>query len=186
MTVPSRVRADDAGDGAGVPRHDVRLRAPTADDLPTLDAWAADPLHFTEYADFGLPPRSHAALLDRSGGGGGGFLVVEVGGRLAGTVSWHPVSYGPNPESRAWNIGIGLDAAFRGLGAGARGQRLLVDMLFATTDAARVEASTDVTNLAEQRALEKAGFVREGVLRSAQWRRGRWHDLVVYAVVRGR
>jgi aminoglycoside 6'-N-acetyltransferase len=49
----------------------------------------------------------------------------------------------------------------------------------------RVEAQTDVTNLAEQRALEKAGFTREGVLRKAQWRGGAYHDLVVYSKLRG-
>ena len=42
----------------------------------------------------------------------------------------------------------------------------------------RIEAETDVENLGAQRALEKAGFTREGVLRSAQWQRGGWHDLV--------
>ena len=49
----------------------------------------------------------------------------------------------------------------------------------------RVEASTDITNSAELRALEKAGFTREGVLRKAQWRNGDWHDLVVYSKLRG-
>ena len=34
------------------------------------------------------------------------------------------------------------------------------------------------------RALEKAGFTREGVLRGAQFRRGEWHDLVSYARLR--
>jgi RimJ/RimL family protein N-acetyltransferase len=49
----------------------------------------------------------------------------------------------------------------------------------------RVEASTDVENVAEQRSLEKAGYQREGVLRRAQYRAGDWHDLVVYSVLRG-
>jgi RimJ/RimL family protein N-acetyltransferase len=48
----------------------------------------------------------------------------------------------------------------------------------------RVQASTDVLNVAEQRALERAGFQREGVLRGAQWRRGAFHDLVSYARLR--
>jgi len=34
-------------------------------------------------------------------------------------------------------------------------------------------------------ALEKAGFLREGRLRSAQWRAGTWHDQLLYACVRG-
>ena len=42
----------------------------------------------------------------------------------------------------------------------------------------------DVENVAEQRALERAGFTREGVLRGAQHRRGRWRDLVLYARLR--
>jgi len=39
------------------------------------------------------------------------------------------------------------------------------DYLLQTLPIARDEAETDITNLAEQRALETAGFVREGVLR---------------------
>ena len=62
---------------------------------------------------------------------------------------------------------------------------MLAEHLLAATDANRVEASTDTDNLAEQRALERAGFRREGVVRGAQYRAGRWHDLVVYARLRG-
>ena len=40
-------------------------------------------------------------------------------------------------------------------------------------------------DLAEQRALEKAGFVQEGRVRGAQWRGGAWHDQLLYAVLRG-
>ncbi len=57
------------------------------------------------------------------------------------------------------------------------GWRQVAEYLFATTNVNRVEASTDVDNLAEQRALEKAGFPREGVLRGAQFRSGAHHDL---------
>jgi RimJ/RimL family protein N-acetyltransferase len=49
----------------------------------------------------------------------------------------------------------------------------------------RLEASTDVDNLAEQRALERAGFTREAVLRHAQFRDGGFHDLVLYSRLRG-
>ena len=64
-------------------------------------------------------------------------------------------------------------------------QELLAGYLFSVYPIMRVEASTDITNRAEQRALEKAGFTREGVLRKAQWRNGDWHDLVVYSKLRG-
>jgi RimJ/RimL family protein N-acetyltransferase len=48
----------------------------------------------------------------------------------------------------------------------------------------RLEASTDIDNVAEQRALEKAGFLREGVLRHAQYRAGSWRDVVLYGRLR--
>ena len=48
----------------------------------------------------------------------------------------------------------------------------------------RVQASTDLENVAEQRALERAGFVREGLLRGAQWRLGAFHDLVGHSRLR--
>jgi hypothetical protein len=72
-----------------------------------------------------------------------------------------------------------------GQGHGAEAQRQLAAYLFATTRVERLEASTDVDNLAEQRSLEKAGFTREGVLRSAQFRDGAFHDLVLYSRLRG-
>ncbi|MFB9895158.1 GNAT family N-acetyltransferase [Planobispora takensis] len=38
--------------------------------------------------------------------------------------------------------------------------------------------------MAEQRALKKAGFTREGVLRGAGFRAGEWHDGVLYSFLR--
>ncbi|MGI3201592.1 GNAT family N-acetyltransferase [Streptomyces sp. GLT-R25] len=67
---------------------------------------------------------------------------------------------------------------------GTRAQRLLVEYLFAHTQVVRIEADTEVENIAEQRALEKAGFTREGVLRSVGFRDGRWRDGVRYSVLR--
>jgi RimJ/RimL family protein N-acetyltransferase len=86
---------------------------------------------------------------------------------------------------RAFNLGIALLPEHRGHGHGAEAQRLLADYLFAHTLVERVEASTDVENLAEQGALEKAGFAREGILRHAQFREGGFHDLVLYSKLRG-
>ena len=142
-----------------------------------------------EFNHFGIPPpRSTREALAKGPfrNERNGELIVE---RLArwppiGAVSWHRVGYGPNEGSAAWNIGISLIPSERGRGYGAEAQRLLADYLFATTGFDRVEASTDVENIAEQRALEKAGFVREGLLRGAQERSGVRHDLVNYARLR--
>ena len=114
------------------------------------------------------------------------MVIVErvADGRAIGTIGWHQVRYGPNDPSRAWNLGIALIPDGRGQGLGSEAQRLMADELFATTDVDRVEASTDVENIAEQRSLEKAGFTREGIQRGAQFRAGAYHDLMTYSRLR--
>jgi ribosomal-protein-alanine N-acetyltransferase len=114
-----------------------------------------------------------------------GALMVLVGGVVAGHVSWHPQYHGPRPASRCWNIGISLLPEWRGQGLGAQAQHLLAEYLFETTTVERLEAETLGDNTAEQRALEKAGFRREGLLRSAQFHRGAWRDVVLYSRLRG-
>jgi RimJ/RimL family protein N-acetyltransferase len=117
-----------------------------------------------------------------------GMLVVEkVDGSSAapiGSVSWHPVQHGPTVACRALNIGISLFPAHRGQGHGTTAQRQLAEYLFATRLIERLEAGTDVDNVAEQRALERAGFTREGVLRHAQFRQGEWRDVIIYSRLR--
>lgn len=103
---------------------------------------------------------------------------------LLGGVSWHAVDYGGTLGCSAWNIGIGLLPGERGRGVGTVAQRLLAEHLFATTEVDRVEASTDVDNIAEQKALTRAGFTREGILRGAQLREGVRRDLVHFGKLR--
>jgi RimJ/RimL family protein N-acetyltransferase len=114
-----------------------------------------------------------------------GWLAVESGdGALIGSVSWLAVSHGPSPACRALHIGIALFPAYRGRGYGTAAQQMLAGYLFATTLVERLEAATDVGNIAERRALENAGFSREGLLRHAQFRDGKWRDLVLYSRLR--
>jgi RimJ/RimL family protein N-acetyltransferase len=168
----------------------VRLRDITLDDADMLDAWDSDPANSGEFNDFGIPRDP----IDREALARGplrnvhnGQLIVELAedGRAIGSVGWHRVRYGPNPESEAWNIGIALLPDDRGHGYGAEAQALLADYLFANSTVNRVEAQTDAANVGEQRSLERAGFVREGVARGSQYRAGAYRDLVTYSRLRG-
>jgi len=114
----------------------------------------------------------------------GGLAVQTPDGTLLGSVDWFAVRHGPSSTARALNIGIFLLPEHRGRGYGAAAQAVFADYLFATTLVERLEAGTDVGNIAEQRALERAGFHREGIARHAQFRAGAWHDLVTYSRLR--
>lgn len=100
--------------------------------------------------------------------------------REVGNLSAHAVWYGPTQGSKAMNIGISVLEDFRGRGFGSIAQRLLAEELH-KEGYVRVEASTDVINVAEQKALQNAGFIYEGTLRKAQGRADGLHDLQVWS-----
>lgn len=116
--------------------------------------------------------------------GGGGKIIELPDGTAVGVVSWIQIPFGPNRRSLAWNIGITVLPEYRGRHYGAAAQLLVTRELFEISDVNRAQADTDVGNIAEQRSLEHAGFTREGIARGAQWRRGSWHDRVVYSLLR--
>jgi RimJ/RimL family protein N-acetyltransferase len=161
----------------------TRVRAPRPDEVALLAAWHADVA--SPYEDWGeAPPGVERAVQVPRPTGGGELVVTDGGDAPLGSVTWRPVLYGPAPGSQAYDIGISLRRHARGQGHGSRAQRLLAEYLFATTPVHRVQATTDVENVAEQRALERAGFRAEGVLRGAQWRQSAYHDLVSYGRLR--
>lgn len=168
----------------------VRLREATLADAAEIDERDADPTMRGEFNDLGQPPVKPLAEQLANGkrmvSPERGRLLIERidDGSVIGDVSWHPVTYGPNEQSRALNIGVALDPDARGHGFGAEAQRLLAELLLDQFEVERIEASTDIDNVAEQRSLGKAGFTREGVVRRAQFRAGRYHDLVGYSFVR--
>jgi RimJ/RimL family protein N-acetyltransferase len=162
----------------------VTLRPVAEDDLPWL-AFLNDPAAMGPYEwhGWGDPQRlrrswAESGLLDDNSG----VLIVLQGTDRVGVVDWHKVQ--PGRAASSWAIGIGLVPEFRGHGYGSQAQELLVRYLFAHTPTNRVEATTEITNVAEQRALEKAGFTREGVLRGSIFRQGRYRDAVIYSVLR--
>jgi ribosomal-protein-alanine N-acetyltransferase len=81
-------------------------------------------------------------------------------------------------------VGSWLGRAHWGTGANALSKALILQLAFSSMQLARVGAYTDVRNGRSHRALEKLGFVREGVLRSYH-RHGDIHkDVAIYGLLR--
>jgi ribosomal-protein-alanine N-acetyltransferase len=60
----------------------------------------------------------------------------------------------------------------------------MLDYLFLSKDTMRIQATTDVRNLASQKVLGKTGFKREGTLRKTRLVRGQWTDDYLYSILR--
>lgn len=171
-----------------MPENDhVHLRPITERDLALLERLHEDPaeageLGFFGYREPGLLRRQWAEHGFLTAKGGRLAVAADDDDRCVGEVQWHEVHHGL--ISPCWNIGISLLTAERGKGYGRQAQRHLAGYLFAHTRVNRIEAGTEVANIPEQRALESAGFTREGILRGAYFRAGAWRDLVLYSVLR--
>ena len=166
----------------------VHLRPFREADLDLLERFAID-------ADFSAPfewagfksPEGFRRRWEEDGflGKDPHYLVVSQADETAlGWVMWREANRFGWGGLGVWVIGALLAPEHRGSGAGTAAQRLLVDHLFTTTTAHRLCAFTEADNTAEQRSLEKSGFCREGVLREAGFRGGRWRDVVVYGRLR--
>ena len=103
-------------------------------------------------------------------------------GETLGFVSWFRVPTGYTVYCVEFGISLWPDA--RGKGHGTTAQLLLARYLFAHAPINRIQAVTEAENLAEQRALEKAGFTREAVMKGRTFRDGAWRDEVLYRMLR--
>ncbi len=81
-------------------------------------------------------------------------------------------------------IGYALVPKEKGKGYGTEALQIMVDYLFLTKDIMRIQANTDIRNLASQRVLEKAGFHKEGTIRQAGFVRGQWQNDYLYSILR--
>jgi RimJ/RimL family protein N-acetyltransferase len=75
----------------------------------------------------------------------------------------------------------------RGRGVATQALRLASRWLFRETEVERLQLRADALNVPSQRVAEKAGFTREGVLRSLHYnpRVGRRVDFVMFSLLRG-
>ena len=109
------------------------------------------------------------------------FIVEKKDGSKIG---WMVHYYMLHPAGKRLEIGYALLPAERGKGYCTEATQLMVDYLFLSRSVARIQAHTDVENLASQRVLEKAGFKREGIERKVTFVKGELHDSYLYSILR--
>jgi len=108
-------------------------------------------------------------------------MIVAETGEPAGVSGYLEI----RPDHRGIEIGrTWIGKAHQGSRVNPESKLLLFRHAFETLGAIRVQLKTDLRNLQSQRAIEKLGAVREGVLRRYQIRsNGEARDTVMYSVL---
>jgi ribosomal-protein-alanine N-acetyltransferase len=109
-------------------------------------------------------------------------FAIDVGDAAAGGISLH---VGSDIERIGAELGYWLGEEFWGRGIATAAIGLVTNFAFSKRGLIRVFAIPFTTNTASCRALEKAGFEREGLMRKSAIKDGRIRDQFLYAKVRG-
>jgi ribosomal-protein-alanine N-acetyltransferase len=106
------------------------------------------------------------------------FLFERQSGRLAGGITLGNIRHG---VSQSGHIGYWIGERYGGRGLMTDAVKVLARFSFETLRLHRIEAACIPDNARSIRVLEKAGFRREGLLRSYLKINGLWQDHYLYA-----
>lgn len=116
-------------------------------------------------------------------GAGASFFVFEKESeRLAGGISLSNIRRG---VAQSAHIGYWMGERFAGQGLMFEALQLVIHFSFGQLKLHRLEAACIPSNTRSMRLLEKAGFQREGLLRSYLRINGLWQDHCLYALIAG-
>jgi len=156
----------------------VNLRVVEKEDLPLIGEWRNSPSFQGKYNLLIQESKDELAkrydtfrpdekwfVMEKKDGTKIGLIVLELEGGV------QEIGYGITPNER------GKDYCTEAV-------KIAVDYLFLSKPIVRIQAHTNVNNIASQRVMEKAGFRREGVVRKRIFMRGEWKDEFLYSILR--
>jgi ribosomal-protein-alanine N-acetyltransferase len=108
------------------------------------------------------------------------FIFEREHGKLIGGITMGNIRYG---VSQSAQIGYWMGESYAGKGFMQDAISVLLAHAFGTMRLHRIEAACIPGNTRSIRVLEKAGFTREGLLRSYLRINGAWQDHYIYGLV---
>lgn len=106
-------------------------------------------------------------------------FAISVDGKAVGGIGLIP---GQDIEKKSAEIGYWLGEDFWGRGIVSDAVKGFTNYAFANFEFCRLWATVFAKNIGSQRVLEKAGYVREGVLHKGAYKNGQILDTILYAI----
>ncbi|QCR31262.1 GNAT family N-acetyltransferase [Lysinibacillus sp. SGAir0095] len=82
------------------------------------------------------------------------------------------------------DIGFELSKEYWGQGIASEAMNEIIQYAFEQTDIQRIQALIEPPNIASQKMVERAGFLREGLLRKYEYTCGKFDDLYMYGLLK--
>ena len=161
----------------------VRLRPIEREDLPNYLRWINDPdvlAYFGTYLPYNMVKEESwfermnqdASVLN---------FAIEYEGQHVGGCGFVNINH--RHQSSEVGLFIG-EKSFWDKGLGQDTLRVMLDYGFDFLNLHRIYLRVFVENERGVHAYEKVGFVHEGRFREAEWRHGRWQDMLIMSVLR--
>jgi RimJ/RimL family protein N-acetyltransferase len=147
---------------------------------PEIARWTRVPENYGE-------PDARVFLLQRYDaihtGTSAPFAIVTASddNHLLGSVSLMRLAW----EHARGEVGYWLALQARGHGHATRATRLICRWGFESLGLERIDLLAATANAASQHVAERAGFIREAVLRSYMWGKGERQDMVAFGLLAG-
>ena len=154
----------------------VNLRKAEKDDVSLVVDWWSNPQYMGNFQDtmtISKEKMEKVTLRDTI------FFIIE---KKDGTKIGHIDCFMGGRTSL--EIGYALVPGERGKGYGTEVIQMIVDYLFLKKGSVRIQAPAATENIASQKALEKAGFSREGLMRKSGHAKGEYIDQYLYSILR--
>lgn len=157
----------------GVPAADLKVRAASARDAPSICSLCNEPAY--RWGTLRMPYQTEEAIGRwlASFTGDDHLLVAELDGAVAGLGGLHRQ---PGRRAHVGVVGMGVRDACRRRGVGTAVLDALVDLADNWLNLRRLELTVFVDNDVAIRLYERAGFAREGILRAYAFRDGQLVD----------
>ena len=153
----------------------VNLKVAEKDDVSLVAQWWSNSQYLGEYQDVMIISKAELekVMLEDTI-----FFIIEKkdGARIGHISGWM--------RGRMMEIGFALVRSERGKGYGTEAIQIMVDYLFFSKDIVRIQTPTGTKNIASQKALEKAGFSKEGIMRKSWYVRREYRDMYLYSILR--
>jgi RimJ/RimL family protein N-acetyltransferase len=105
---------------------------------------------------------------------------ILIDNKFVGTISIEKI----NKINKNASIGYWVAKSYRGKGIATKAVELAVKFGFNKLNLKRIYATVKKENIASYKVLENAGFEREGLLRKSVFRKRKFYDEYVYAILK--